>query len=61
MSEGLEPLLEVETVRAGGAWARPGRGGLWYRCRDKFLPAVKFFPPPVTLPSILSAVCIVQN
>ena len=31
------------------------------RCRDQFLPAVKFFPPPVTLPSVLSAVCIVQN
>ena len=31
------------------------------RCRDKFLPAVKFFPPPVTLPSVLSAVCMVQN
>ena len=32
-----------------------------FRCRDKFLPAVKFFPPPVTLPSVLSAVCIAQN
>ena len=32
-----------------------------YRCRDKFIPAVKFFPPPVTLPSVLSAVCIAQN
>ena len=32
MSEGLKPLLE--TVRAGGAWARPGRGGLWYRYTD---------------------------
>ena len=31
------------------------------RCRDKFFPAVKFFPPPVTLPSVLSAVCIAQN
>ena len=32
-----------------------------FRCRYKFLPAVKFFPPPVTLPSVLSAVCIAQN
>ena len=31
------------------------------RCSGKFLPAVNFFPPPVTLPSVLSAVCIVQN
>ena len=34
---------------------------IWSRCRDKFLPAVKFCPPPVTLPSVLSAVCIAQN
>ena len=32
-----------------------------HRCSGKFLPAVKFFPPPVTLPSVLSAVCIAQN
>ena len=25
-------------------------GGHSCRCRDKFLPVVKFFPPPVTLP-----------
>ena len=31
------------------------------RCRDKKFPAVNFFPPPVTLPSVLSAVCIAQN
>ena len=38
-----------------------GQGRGECRCRDKFLPAVKFFPPPVTLPSVLSAVCIAQN
>ena len=26
-----------------------------------FYPTVKIYPPPVTLPSVLSAVCIVQN
>ena len=25
------------------------------------VPVVTFFPPPVTLPSVLSAVCIAQN
>ena len=32
-----------------------------HRCSGKFLPAVTFFPPPVTLPSVLSAVCIAHN
>ena len=32
-----------------------------HRCSGKFLPAVKFVPPPVTLPSVLSAVCIAHN
>ena len=31
------------------------------RCRDKMYPAVKNYPPHVTLPSVLSAVCIAQN
>ena len=63
-------------VVCGGLWwFAVVCGGLWWiavvcllvipatstRCRDKFLPAVKFFPPPVTLPSVLSAVCIAQN
>ena len=30
MSEGLKHLKQYGTG-AGGAWARPGRGGLWYR------------------------------
>ena len=32
-----------------------------YRCSAKIFPATKIFPPPVTLPSVLSAVCIAQN
>ena len=32
-----------------------------YRCRDKKIPAVNIFPPPVTLLSVLSAPCIAQN
>ena len=31
------------------------------RCRDKIYAAVKNDPPPMTLPSVLSAVCIAQN
>ena len=31
------------------------------RCRDNVFPALNMFPPPVTLPSVLSAVCITQN
>ena len=30
MSEGLKHLKQYGTG-AGGSWARPGRGGLWYR------------------------------
>ena len=33
MSEGLKHLKQYGTG-AGGAWARPGRGGLWYRYTD---------------------------
>ena len=32
-----------------------------HRCSGKIYPAVKKYPPPVTLPSVLSAVCIAQN
>ena len=32
-----------------------------YRCSAKIYPAAKNYPPPVTLPSVLSAVCIAQN
>ena len=32
-----------------------------YRCRAEIYPAAKNYPPPVTLPSVLSAVCIAQN
>ena len=31
------------------------------RCSGKIYPAVKNYPPPETLPSVLSAVCIAQN
>ena len=31
------------------------------RCSAKIYPAAKNYPPPVTLPSVLSAVCIAQN
>ena len=58
-------------VCGGLRWFVVVCGGLWWiavvcllvipRCSGKFLPAAKFFPPPVTLPSILSAVCIAQN
>ena len=35
MSEGLKHLkLKQYGTGAGGAWARPGRGGLWYRYTD---------------------------
>ena len=35
MSEGLKHLKQYGTgPGAGGAWARPGRGGLWYRYTD---------------------------
>ena len=39
------------------------RGGVHdsYRCRAKVYPAAKNYPPPVTLPSVLFAVCIAQN
>ena len=30
-------------------------------CSAKIYPAAKKYPPPVTLPSVLSAVCIAQN
>ena len=32
-----------------------------YRCSAKIYPAAKNYPPPVTLPSVLSVVCIAQN
>ena len=32
-----------------------------YTCREKMYAAVKNYPPAVTLPSVLSAVCIAQN
>ena len=31
------------------------------RCSGKIYPAVKNYPPPMTLPSVLSAVCIAKN
>ena len=31
------------------------------RCRDQIYPAVKKYPPPMTLPRVLSVVCIAQN
>ena len=31
------------------------------RCSANIYPAAKKYPPPVTLPSVLSAVCIAQN
>ena len=31
------------------------------RCSAKIYPAAKNYPPPVTSPSVLSAVCIAQN
>ena len=58
-------LNGVFTIRAYGAPRElPGDTTLFSavaRCSGKFLPAVKFVPPPVTLPSVLSAVCIAQN
>ena len=32
-----------------------------HRCSAKMYPVAKKYPPPVTLPSVLSAVCIAQN
>ena len=32
-----------------------------YTCREKMYAGVKNYPPAVTLPSVLSAVCIAQN
>ena len=50
-----------QTARIGGAAAPPVPYAYGYRCRAKIYLAAKNYPPPVTLPSVSSAVCIAQN
>ena len=60
--------VSLSSSRGSTSGVPSGCANLWapltttvhYRCRAKIYPAAKKYPPPVTSPSVLSAVCIAE-